>query len=74
MHGVRIVCTSLRSKPRGLWLSNPFFVCRTSSGFGPTNIEKSPQYVARLIKLVNLMPTRSNIQFFVQEVRYQPDK
>lgn len=52
----------------------PSRVCRTSSGYGPTNIEKSPQYVARLIKLVNLMSTRSNIQFFVQEVRYQPDK
>ena len=74
MHGVSIVHTPPPMQHAARWLSNPLCVCRTSSGYGPTNIEKSPQYVARLIKLVNLMSTRSTIQFFVQEVRYQPDK
>ncbi len=50
------------------------FACSTSNGgYGPPNYDKAPEYVGRLLDMVNAMALKTNLQFFVNEVRYNPE-
>ncbi|KXZ54949.1 hypothetical protein GPECTOR_3g118 [Gonium pectorale] len=40
--------------------------------FGPPNWQRVPEYVARIVALVNAMARPANLAFFVNEVRHNP--
>lgn len=52
-----------------------FYACSTTAGgYGPPNWDKTPDYVTRIVNIANAMAWRTNFQFFVNEVRYKPDR
>ncbi|EFJ50321.1 hypothetical protein VOLCADRAFT_88810 [Volvox carteri f. nagariensis] len=45
---------------------------RQDDTYGPPNLDKSPDYVDRLLRVVNAMALPTRFQFFVNEIRYDP--
>ncbi|GLI60400.1 hypothetical protein VaNZ11_002551, partial [Volvox africanus] len=46
---------------------------RQADGYGPPNFHRSPEYVDRLMNVVNAMALPTKFQFFIHEIRYDPD-
>ncbi|GLC64630.1 hypothetical protein PLESTF_000186700 [Pleodorina starrii] len=45
-----------------------------SNAYGPPGYERTPEYVDRILSVVNAMALPTKIQFFVNELRYEPEK
>ncbi|PNH12433.1 hypothetical protein TSOC_000692 [Tetrabaena socialis] len=45
---------------------------RQGGGYGPPGWDRSADYVARMVRIANTMAFRSNFQFFINEVRFDP--
>ncbi|GIM06258.1 hypothetical protein Vretimale_10616 [Volvox reticuliferus] len=46
---------------------------RQQDGYGPPNFHRSPEYVDRLMNVVNAMALPTKFQFFLGEIRYDPE-